>query len=182
MIGVSVGAAQQSPDPNLANVPRTSQLAPGHIARYQIPWYQSVSAAYLAPGASRSFAVVAVRNANPAGGPTCAISVTFRTLQGVDFCTVVLNIAPKSTGSFCTRPQQGVFPCANTSLNATCTSSGGITGILGGNAIVASANNPGCEKIQIDAAQYYTRDVNDTQVESVRTLRVMKAGSENEGD
>jgi hypothetical protein len=179
LIGVSLAAAQQSllGNPGLANAPRPSAIPVGHIARYQIPKYQSYAPGN---GISRAFAVVAVRNANPAAGVTCGVSVNFRYSESSDACTVSLSIAPKNTSYFCTRAASySSFPCFAGSQVAVCSPS--LNGSIG-NAIVASENTPGCEKIQVDAHQYFTRDANDAMVDSAFALRVFKAGSENEGD
>jgi hypothetical protein len=180
LAGVSLAAAQQSfvGNPGLANVPKTSQIASGHIARYQIPKYQSVTGP---SNTSRTFAVVAVRNGNPAGGPTCGIGVTFRYADSHDVCTVSLNVPPKDTGFFCTRSASPYsFPCAiQPGIIAVCSP---ILTSHTGNAIVTSENKAGCETIQVDAQQYFTRDANDALVDSMTSIRVIKAGTASEGD
>ena len=144
------------------------------VNRYQIPTYSSVI------DASRSFAVIAVRNAS--GGPTCNVSVTFKTLSGQDVCTLSMNLPVTHTGHFCTRPTaNSSFPCTTNSTIFIAVCSNPLTYNLG-NAVVRSDNTPGCEKIQVDAIQFHTRDVNDAFVDSRSSLRVVKAGIGSAGD
>lgn len=143
------------------------QLAPGHIARYRITYFNSNTAT-----ANRSATVISVTNQ---GTATCATSVDWKIGFGGVTCTTVLSLGPGQTGEHCTRG----LPSPVTVCNATC--SPALTAAEG-SAILGAENTTACSALAISARTYHTTGANDDAVAATTDAKVVRINVSNAGD
>jgi hypothetical protein len=145
---------------------------PAFVNRYVVPWFYSTAFT-----GTRSFAGIAVRNNFSAA---CAVFVRFRqgkaTPADSDACRLSQTIPTGQSRVFCSRNPGNTL----TQCDAICPGQG-LTANAG-SIIIGSQNVAGCERLAVDAQQFFTRDTSDTLIESQNTLRIVKFGGSNAGD